>query len=127
MKILKGFTISLVSFLLFLSLATFGIVLTLNNTILNPDFVISEMDKADLYTVVEEQITEQIPSDPDIDKYLTPAVNDTLTQLKPWVKDQAKQALYTAYDYLKGKTDTLNIVIPTAVIEQALQDNTWKV
>jgi len=48
MNFLKGLALSLLSFLLLLSLSIFGLALTLNQTILNPDFTISEVDRLDI-------------------------------------------------------------------------------
>ena len=48
MNFLKGLALSLLSFLFLLSLSIFGLALTLNQTILNPDFTISEVDRLDI-------------------------------------------------------------------------------
>lgn len=48
MSPLKGLGVGLLSFLLFLALSNFGLALMLNQTILNPDFVVSEVGKLDL-------------------------------------------------------------------------------
>lgn len=127
MKVLKGIAIAILSFLLFLSLSALGLVLTLNFTVLNPDFVTSELDKVNAYSLAKDQLYKMIPSDPQLNRYLTPALDATLTELKPWIKEQFNQAIRTAYDYLKGKTDRLIISIPTAPIKQPLKDNLWKV
>ncbi len=44
---MKGFAIGLLNFILFLCLCVLGVAITLNLTILNPDFVVAEMDKMD--------------------------------------------------------------------------------
>jgi len=59
MKILKGLALGLLSFLLFLSLSIFGILFLLNQTILNPNFISSELDKLDVAALVVEVISEQ--------------------------------------------------------------------
>ncbi len=60
MKLAKGLALSLLGFLLFLSLSTFGLVFTLNSTILNPDFVVQELDKLDVYSLTSEFLDEQM-------------------------------------------------------------------
>ena len=60
MKFLKGLALSLLSFLLFLSLSAFGFVLALNYTLLDPDFIVTEVDKIDIPSLVEPLIEEQI-------------------------------------------------------------------
>ena len=59
MKLLKGLALSLLSFLLFLSLSTFGIVLTLNYTILNPDFIVSELNQLDVSSMIKDLFSSQ--------------------------------------------------------------------
>jgi hypothetical protein len=54
MNLLKGLALGLLSFLLFLSLYVFGLALTLNYTLLNPDFAISEVDRLDIPLLAEE-------------------------------------------------------------------------
>ena len=48
MKVLKGLELTILSLLLFLSLAVFGLAFTLSNTLLNLDFVAAEADKLDV-------------------------------------------------------------------------------
>ena len=60
MNFLKGLAIGLLSLLLFLSLIIFGLALTLNNTILNPKFIASELDILPVSSLAEEIVSEQI-------------------------------------------------------------------
>ena len=53
MKFLKGLAFFLLTFLLSLSLSVFGLVFMVNSTILNPDFITSELDRLDVSSVVE--------------------------------------------------------------------------
>ena len=63
MKVLKGFALSLLSFLLFLSLSIFGLLLMLQLTILNPDFIVSEVNKLDISSLTTELVDQQIRQD----------------------------------------------------------------
>ncbi|GAJ16600.1 unnamed protein product, partial [marine sediment metagenome] len=47
----------------YLSLAVFGLALTINQTVLNPDFVASGVNKLDMSSLAEEFLSEQIPLD----------------------------------------------------------------
>ncbi len=80
MDFLKGLALSLLSFLFLLSLSIFGLALTLNQTILNPDFTISEVDRLDIPSLAEEFLSEEIPPD---EGYLAEALSDTITDLEP--------------------------------------------
>lgn len=102
MKILKGLALSLLSFLLFLSLSIFGLAFMLNNTLLNPDFVTSELDRLDISSLAEEFISEPAPGEESSDKMMV-ALVDTTTKLEPLLKEQVSAATYSIYDYLLGK------------------------
>jgi len=124
MKFLKGLALSLLSLILFLSLSAFGMVLTINQTVLNPDFVASQVDKLDISSLAGEFISEQISGQIPLDNQLMAEIlEDTITDLEPWIKEQANTAIYASYDYLTGKSQSLNIVIPTAELKETLKDS----
>ncbi|MFC1974661.1 hypothetical protein ACFLVA_01450 [Chloroflexota bacterium] len=54
MKFLKGLALALLGFLLFLSLSIFGFAFQLNDTVLKPDFVVTELDKLDVSLLAKE-------------------------------------------------------------------------
>ena len=110
MKIFKNVALGLLSFLLFLSLSTFGLALTLNNTILSPDFVTSELDKIEVSLLAEELISEQIPDGEFPEEFDTALVN-TIAKLEPEIKEQVGAATYIVYDYLLGKSQSLNLAL----------------
>jgi len=121
MKFLKGLAIGLLGILLFLSLTVFGLVLTINQTILNPDFVVSQVNKLDISSLAGEFLSEQIPSG-QIPQGET-LIADTLADLEPWIKDQTNAAIYSTYDYLLGESQSLSIVISTEQLKETLKDN----
>lgn len=127
MKFVKGLALSLLSFLLFLSLSIFGFTYMLNNTILNPDFVIAELDKLDVTSltrdIFSEQVTEQIPPEAE---FVTRVVDETITELEPWIREQSRKAIYTSYDYFLGKSQSLNLVISLEPVKEKLRDNLWE-
>lgn len=127
MKFLKGLALSLLSFLLFLSLTIFGFTFMLNNTILDPDFVISELDKLDVTSlardIFSEQVAEQIPPETE---FATGAIDETITELEPWIREQSRNAIYSSYDYFLGKSQSLNLVISLEPVKERLRDNLWQ-
>jgi len=124
---MKGFAVGLLSFLLFLSLTALGLALTLHYTILNPDFVISEIDKVDPYSLVKEQIEEQfIEQIPEEGELMAGVIDATLIDLEPWLKEEVKTGIYSFYDYLMGRSQRLSLVIATEPIKETLRDNLWE-
>ena len=126
MKFLKGVALSLLSFLLFLSLSIFGLALTLNYTILDPNFVASELDKLDIASLSRDLIMPQLPQEFKDRQFVTEALDNTITDLEPWIKEQASAATYTSYDYLMGRSQSLSLVISLEPVRESLRDNLWE-
>lgn len=127
MNVLKGLAVILLSFLLFLSLFVFGIAFTVNSTVLNPDFVADEVDNIDVSALVreltEDQLNELLPEEA---LFLEETIYSFITNQEPWLKEQARGAIYTVYDYLFEKTDSLSLVIPLEALKEGLRDSLWQ-
>jgi hypothetical protein len=127
MKVLKGFGVGILSFLLFLSLSVFGMAFMLNNTLLNPDFVAAEVDKIDVSTLTreltEEQIGEQLPEEA---LFLKEAIYGVISDHEPWLKEQINTAIYSSYDFFLGKSETLNVAISLEPLKESLRDSLWQ-
>ena len=108
MKILKGVATGLLSFLLFWSLSMFGIAFLINQTVLNPDFVTTQMDKLDVAALVEEIISEQEGEEAFSEEQAT-ALVDTITNVEPLVKEGISNATKPVYDYLLGESETIDL------------------
>ncbi len=106
MAVLKGLALSLLSFLLFLSLTLFGFAFILNSTLLNPNFITSELDKLDVSTITEELVTQQMTDQemPFPEEVLS-ALTDAIPNLVSVINEQLNTALNDIYDYLLGKKD----------------------
>ena len=107
----KKAAIGFLSFLLFCSLSTFGATFAMNRTILNPDFVIAQIDRLDALSLVEEVAggefpVEQIPAD-----------------LEPWIREQTHTVIYAGYDYLLGRSERLSIVIDLEPVRESLEES----
>ena len=119
MRIVTGVFSAIFSFVLVAALVALGIVITLNLTILNPDFAISEFDKLDAYSIITGKVRQQIPAE---EPYMAQIVDETITELEPWLRDQTNIALYGIYAYLKGDQE-LNIVIPLEQVRTCVKGN----
>lgn len=128
MKFLKVLALVVLSLLLFLSLSIFGLALTLNYTILNPDFVVSELDKLDtpslIKPLIKEQVREQLPPEA---QFMAATINDTIDdaidELEPLIKEQVNAAVYASYDYFTGQSEHLSVVISLEPVKESLRDN----
>lgn len=107
----KKAAIGFLSFLLFCSLSVFGATFVMNRTVLNPDFVIAQIDRLDVSSLVEEVAggqfpLEQIPAD-----------------LEPWIREQTHTVVYAGYDYLLGKSERLSLVIDLEPVRESLEES----
>ena len=125
MKFLKGLALSLLGFLLFLSLSVLGLALMLNNTILNPDFVVAELDKLDVSSLAKDMISAQIPLEqiPQEGEFIAETLDDTIADLEPWIKEQVSTVTYSSYDYLLGKSQSLSVIITLEPVKETLREN----
>ncbi len=124
MKFLKGLAISILTLLLFLSLGVFGTVYMLNNTLLNPDFVVAQVDRLDVASltreVTEGQIGGQLPSEVG---FLEEAMYDAIAENEPWLKEQVNAGIYSFYDFLLGKSEKLSMIISLEPLKESLRDS----
>jgi len=119
MSVVRGFFSGVFCFLLFDVLALLGIIITLNLTVLNPDFVTSELDKLDVYSVVIEQAKAKLPGQEFID---AETVDKVLADVKPWLEEQADAVIRDVYAYLKGEQE-LNVTISLEQLRNAVKEN----
>lgn len=119
MRIVRGIFSGILSFVLVVTLVTLGIVITVNLTILNPNFIISELDKLDIYPTIANQVREQIPAE---EPYIAQVVDETIADLELWLKEQTATVIYGGCAYLKGDQE-LNIVIPLEQVRTTIKDN----
>jgi len=119
MHIVRGIFSGILSFVLVVTLVTLGIVITVNLTVLNPNFIISELDKLDIYSIIANQVKNQIPAE---EPYIAQIVDETIADLEPWLKEQTATVIYGGWAYLKGDQE-LNIVIPLEQVRTSIRDN----
>lgn len=127
MSFLKGLGTFILSFLLFLSLTVFGIAYLLHSTLLNPDFVAAQVDRIDVSELARDFTEEKIIGElPDEVSFLEDAIFDVIDDQEPWLKEQSRMAIYTAYDFLLGKSDTLEITIQLEDLKEGLRESIWE-
>ena len=111
MNILRGLGTFILSFLLFLSLTVFGMVFLLHSTLLNPDFVTTELNRLNIASLLTEAIEESGQGQGGLSQELKTSLLNTATKLEPVLKKQANAAIYPIYDYLRGERPELQLDI----------------
>jgi len=118
MSAVRGFFSGVLCFLLFDVLILLGLVVTLNLTVLNPDFVTDELDKLDVYPVLIEQAKAQLPGQEFLGDEI---VDELVTELTPWFEEQADGAIHSLYAYLHGEQE-LNVVVSLEPVRAVVKD-----
>ncbi|MCR4393646.1 MAG: hypothetical protein NUV31_04660 [Dehalococcoidales bacterium] len=120
MTMVKGIILGFSSFLLFVILLILGPVLTVHETVLNPQFITDEMDKISITPLFTELFSENIPAE-----YQTYSeqINQTIIDLEPWIKEQARNVVFSVYDYLSGEKDYFDVQISLDYVKQSLVKN----
>jgi hypothetical protein len=119
MNVVRGIFSGFFSFILVVALIALGIAVTINHTILNPDFVISELDKLDVHSIIVDQVKSQLPEEAP---YIAEIFDEVAIELEPWLKEQTTKVVYAGYAYLKGDEE-LNIVIPLEQVKTSIKQN----
>lgn len=119
MNVVRGIFSGFFSFILVVAVIALGIAVTINHTILNPDFVISELDKSDIRSIIVDQVKSQLPEE---EPYIAEIIDEVATELEPWLKEQTTEVVYAGYAYLKGDAE-LNIVIPLEQVKTSIKQN----
>jgi hypothetical protein len=123
MKIVNGIFSGILGFLLTVILITLGGIITLENTILNPAFIISEMEKLDAYSIIADEISLQLKDQlPTEVPYVEETIDETITELEPWLRKQVNLVIYDGFSYLKGKQE-LHIIIPLEEVRERIKEN----
>ncbi|OGN92652.1 MAG: hypothetical protein A2Z75_08315 [Chloroflexi bacterium RBG_13_50_10] len=119
MNLLRGFLSGVFGFLLFDVLVLLGLIISLNLTVLNPDFVTGELDKLDVYPAIIEQAKTMLPSQQFIDDE---TVDKIVSELRPWFEEQADKVIGDVYAYLKEDRE-LNVVISLEQVRAVVKEN----
>lgn len=125
MKVFKVIALVILGMLLSLSLLIFGLVLTLNQSVLNPDFVADHVDSLDIAALADEIVRDQIPPEAAdfMGESLDVVLSDTIADIEPWMKDQARDGIYVFYDYIEGRSESLSLIISLDTVKASFRAN----
>jgi hypothetical protein len=124
MNFAKGIMALFSALFLTIALLTAGIVIALNMTILNPDFIAKEIDRLDIYELILDQIQGDLQAQETYGLIggiaLDSMVENILEEAKPWLEEQTEMIIYKGLAYIKGQED-LNIVISLTPLKSAIE------
>lgn len=105
--------------------------LTLAESFLNADFIISLLDEFDLPALAEDFVGDQFLDDLPEDIAILigdpgQMVAGIVADLEPWLREQAEIVIPPVVDYILGKTQDLSVVIPLDILKETIRDNLWE-
>lgn len=97
-------------------------------TLLNSDFIVAVIDTMDgphLASIFlgefEEEITQEFPLPEEAFPHLAAGIEELLTDLEPWIKEQVEYAAGPIADYLAGKVASFNVTISLEPLRDGLR------
>lgn len=127
MGVLKVLGTVICSVLLFLALSVFSVAFLLNSTVLNPDFMNSQIDKLDISSIaddmIREEITGQLPRDAE---FLQGVVIEVVDMEEPVLKKELHKGIDNAYAYLLDEQEVFAFTISFVEIKQNISDVIWE-
>jgi hypothetical protein len=125
MKALKVILLIVLGILLSLSLLVFGLALTLDRSLLNPDFVTEHVNQLDLADMADEIVRDQIPA--EAADFMGTALDDvlaeTITDIEPWLHERLEDIITVFYDYMEGRSDDLRLNISLETMKTSFRAN----
>jgi hypothetical protein len=125
MKVFKIIVLVFLGILLSLSLLVFGPALTLNQSVLNPDFIARQLDRIDIAALTEEIVKEQVPAEAadfmggSLDEVLVDIIADN----EDWLKERAHDVINVFYNYIEGRRETLSLIISLETVKESFRAN----
>ncbi|MEN8613734.1 hypothetical protein ABFB09_00430 [Dehalogenimonas sp. THU2] len=110
MGFIRGLVLGVVGILLFLSLLLLGVGLSLNFTVLNPGFINGQIERLDVADVFREAVIESGTID-DTPRAIRVFLDEELPEFSDEMKAAVSGAVDRFYDYLHGRTDTLDLQV----------------
>lgn len=125
MKVFKVILLVVLGILLSLSLLIFGLALTLNQSVLNPDFIAEHVERLDIAALADEVVKEQVPPEAAefMGESLDEVLGDTIADIEPWMKEQARDGIYVFYDYIEGRSESLSLIISLETVKESFRAN----
>jgi len=117
-SLLKNIVVSILLLVFVIDLNLIIFVITMNETLLNPEFVINELDKTGFYSSVRNSIVNEVnSSSPE----LLEIVNKSISELM--VREEINALIYNAYSYIRHEDTKLNLTVSLVDIKSKIKDN----
>lgn len=107
MSFRKRLVLILLGVLLFFSLIAFGPVLALHRTVLNSDYIASQVDEIDISSLAHDWLSENIAQDRP---HLAKAIEIGVINLEPWIKEQLRPIVRDTHAFILEKIERAELL-----------------
>ncbi len=107
MTVLRIIISSLCALILAISVVTFGVIFAISQTVLSPDFMISEVEEIDVHFMVADQMIQELPPEAT---FLIPIIEEGAADLEVWAKEQVNKLVRAVSAYLKGQQELYAVI-----------------
>ncbi len=102
MQVVRVVVCVLCALILAITLIALGAAIAINSTVLNPEFIASELEDVDIHLMLTDQAKQEIP--PAL-SFLNPIIDDAAVDLEPWIREQVLTVLHAVNAYLRGEQE----------------------
>ncbi len=120
MTILKKISLAVLSILLIIDINLIVFAISVNETILNPEFVEYELEKFHAYAKIKEITFRNFEKNGVFVKI----INESITE--EWIKTRSRNLIYNFFSYLKSEDDRINLSVSTSEVKRNIHDNIRK-
>jgi len=120
MKAINIVALVLISILLIIYLPLAGITITACKTLMDPDWIVSEINKLDYILLMQDFAANNL--DGELAEYQD-SIDQIITDSKPWIEQEINETVNDFYSYFKGKTNSLDVTISTAALKKTISEN----
>ncbi|RLI92705.1 MAG: hypothetical protein DRO89_01575 [Candidatus Altiarchaeales archaeon] len=112
-KIFIGFVSILLIILLIIDLCLIVFVKTINETLLNPEFIEMELDRLGFYSMIRERIIESVG-----DWGFAEVIDGVISE--GWIREQTQTLLKNTFSYLRSETDMIDMNVSLVEIKDEI-------
>ena len=113
---------ALCAVLLAVTMVLLGVAISVSVTILNPDFVVAELDDVPVHTLFAEEAKKQVPPE---GAFLLPLIDEAAADLELWEREQIEVVVHASETYLKGDqafSATISLEEPKRYLAERLEE-----
>jgi hypothetical protein len=100
MTALRVVVTALCAVVLIVAIVLLGVAITISRTVLEPEFVIAQLDGVPVHEFFAAEAKKQVPKEAE---FLLPIIDEASVDLEPWAREQIAVIIEAVETYVKGE------------------------